>query len=250
MTVPLWDEFAPAEMDPSKAYYALINSILSGLVTRSLTQYVYDSPTGTMVLVPDIATDLGTPNEDFTEWTFTIRDGVRFEDGSTVTADDVAYGIMRSFDPAAFPDNPEYNVDYFLDGDTYQGPYLSGTDFAGVVVDGEMLTLKMAKPFPDLPYYASFPQLGPIPQDGSDPDTYGEHPLATGPYKFGEFAVGKSLTLVRNDEWDPATDAGRHQYPDRYVFPFFIPLERTIATILGDSPAGGTMVSPGTHLSG
>ena len=72
------------------------NSILSGLVTRSLTQYVYDPEQDSMVLVPDIATDLGTPNADFTEWTFTIRDGVRFEDGTEVTAEDVAYGIKRS----------------------------------------------------------------------------------------------------------------------------------------------------------
>ena len=90
-----------------------------------------------MVLVPDIATDLGTPNADFTEWTFTIRDGVRFEDGTPVTADDVAYGIKRSFDRADFPTGPTYSNDYFLDGDSYKGPYLSGTAYPGVVVDGD-----------------------------------------------------------------------------------------------------------------
>ena len=30
-----------------------------------------------MVLIPDLATDLGTPNEDFTEWTFTLREGLK-----------------------------------------------------------------------------------------------------------------------------------------------------------------------------
>ncbi len=34
-----------------------------------------------MELVPDLATDLGTPNEDFTEWTFTIRDDATWENG-------------------------------------------------------------------------------------------------------------------------------------------------------------------------
>ena len=44
---------------------------MTGLVTRSLTQYDYDPETRQMVLVPDLATDLGTPNDDFTEWKFT-----------------------------------------------------------------------------------------------------------------------------------------------------------------------------------
>src|SRR6187200_2109935 len=64
-------------MDPTEAYYINTGSILSQLVVRSLTQYVYED--GQMVLVPDLATDLGTPNGDFTEWTFTIREGVKYE---------------------------------------------------------------------------------------------------------------------------------------------------------------------------
>src|SRR6185295_12729585 len=101
-------------------------------------------------------------------------------------------------------------------GHSYEGPTYSGTDYDGVVVDGDTLTLKMARPFPDMPYWAAFPAIGPIPE-GTKPDGYGRHPMATGPYKFDEFTT-KSLTLVRNDQWDPATDPGRHQYPDRYVF--------------------------------
>ena len=64
-----------AEMDPTVAYHAETVSILSGLVTRSLTQYVCDPTLETMVLVPDLATDIGTPNADFTEWTYTIPTG-------------------------------------------------------------------------------------------------------------------------------------------------------------------------------
>ncbi len=55
-------------LDPTEAYYTDSGSLLSGLVVRSLTQYVYDEETKNMVLVPDLATDLGTPNEDYTEW--------------------------------------------------------------------------------------------------------------------------------------------------------------------------------------
>ncbi len=86
-----------------------------------------------MVLVPDLATDLGTPNEDFTEWTFTIREGVKYENGQEVTAEDIAYGIKRSFDRETFPEGAAYSNDYFLDGDTYKGPYKTGEDYKGVV---------------------------------------------------------------------------------------------------------------------
>src|SRR6188768_2869481 len=51
-----------ASMDPTEAYYLNTVSILSGLVTRSLTQYVFDQASGQMILVPDLATDLGQPS--------------------------------------------------------------------------------------------------------------------------------------------------------------------------------------------
>jgi peptide/nickel transport system substrate-binding protein len=237
------DQLAPETMDPTGSWFTTTTSILSGLVTRSLTQYAYDPASGSMVLVPDIATDLGRPNADFTQWTYTIRDGVRFEDGSKVGADDVAYGIKRSFDRTDFEVGPPYSTDYFLDGDTYKGPYLSGDEYRGIVVDGSTLTIKMARPFPDMPYWAAFPAIGPIPERGSDPATYWRHPMATGPYRFARYSPGTSLTLVRNDQWDPATDPGRHAYPDRFVFKFNQDADRPEATILGGSVRGRTALS-------
>ncbi|MGI8675755.1 MAG: ABC transporter substrate-binding protein, partial [Nocardioidaceae bacterium] len=230
-------------IDPTDAFWPIPLSILTGLVTRSLTQYVYDSGQGSMVLVPDLATDLGTPNEDFTEWSFTIRDGVKFENGKTVTAEDVLYGIKRSFDRDTFVDGPTYSNDYFLNGDTYKGVYTGGTDYAGVVVEGDTLTITMARPFPEMPYWGAFPAMGPIPERGSEPDRYARHPLATGPYKFADYIPGESLTLVRNEQWDPDTDPGRHAYPDRYEFDFTVPRQQIDAAILGDSEQGQTAVS-------
>src|SRR5213080_3579273 len=54
-------------MDPSEAYYTDANAILSGLVARSLTQYKYDPSSKQMILVPDLATDLGQHNDNFTK---------------------------------------------------------------------------------------------------------------------------------------------------------------------------------------
>ena len=232
-------------MDPSEAYYTNTIAILQQLVTRSLTQFVYDEESGDVILIPDLATDLGSPNEDFTEWEFTIRPGVRYENGQEVTADDVAFGIKRSFDRASFPEGAAYSNDYFVDGDTYEGPYKNkGDDYKGIVVDGDTLTLKMRKPFPDMAYWGSFPAIGPIPEgDASDPAKYSQHPWATGPYMFDEYTPEKSLTLVKNPEWDAATDPGRHQYVDGYEMQFDVATPKIDQIMLQDEGEAKNTVS-------
>ena len=197
----------PAEMDPTNAYITVPISVLGGLVTRSLTQWVVDPAEEAMVLIPDLATDLGTPNEDFTEWTYTIRDGVRFEDGTPVTADEVAYGIKRSFDRKSFPDGPSYSNDYFLDGDTYQGPYRSGTDYDGVVVDGDTLTVKMATPVP------RHAVLGGVPGDGPDPDVRGRRPQGIRTASGGDRAVQVRRVFRRVVDPGPQRPVGRRHRP-------------------------------------
>lgn len=231
-------------LDPTEVYYTDTGAIMSGLVVRSLTQYVYDEESKSMILVPDLATDLGTSNDDFTEWKFTIRDGVRYENGEPVTAEDVAFGIKRSFDRTAFPTGAPYSNDYFLGGDTYKGPYTDPEgDPGAVTVDGNTITIKMAKPFPDMPYWGAFAAMSAIPEEGSDPATYRRKPLATGPYKFAKYTPAKELVLVRNEEWDPATDPGRTQYPDRYEFETQVPNEKIDQIMLADTGEGQTTMT-------
>jgi len=233
-------------LDPSEIYYTNTASIMSGLVTRSLTQYVYNPTTKEMVLVPDLATNLGKPNKDFTSWQFTLRDGIKWENGQPVTAEDLKYGIERSFDRATFPGGANYSNQYFLDGDTYKGPYKSQGDYKGVIVNGNTITIKMSKPFPDMPYWGSFPAMGPIPPGkDSDPATYKNHPWATGPYMFkqGSYVPGESLTLVKNPYWDANTDPGRHQYIDQFDFNFSTDSAKIDATMLADNGEGQTTMS-------
>jgi peptide/nickel transport system substrate-binding protein len=229
-------------MDPTEAYYINTGSILSQLVTRSLTQYVYDD--GQMVLVPDLATDLGTPNDDYTEWTFTIRSGVKYENGTEVTPEDIAFGIDRSFDRTTFPEGAAYSNDYFLNGDKYEGPYTGNGSCDCTTVDGDKLTIKMSKPFPDMPYWGAFAAMSPIPPGKeSDPAKYALHPWATGPYKFDEYTPEKSLTLVKNDQWDPNTDPGRHQYVDGYDMKFDVPSAKVDQISLNDEGLGQTSLT-------
>lgn len=224
-TVDVWGTSGLQSMHPTEAYFTNTTSILSNLVTRSLTQYRWNDDEGAMELVPDLATDLGRPNEDFTEWTFTIREGIKWQDGRDVTMDDMVRGIEASIDnhaDGAFPNGAQYSRTYFKGGDDWLGPYTEpngGCDC--VAVNGRDITITMSRPFPDMPYWGSFPAMGPLPEEAESEDVaaYGLNPWSTGPYMFESFDPGTSqLVLVRNEFWDANTDPGRHAYPDRWEF--------------------------------
>ena len=119
---------SPSDMDPSAQFYQDSGAIMRRLTQRALTSFVVRE--GKQVLVPDLATDLGKVSADGLTWTFTIKDGIKYSDGSPVTAKDIAYAVKRSF---AFTDTgPTYQVDFLKGGkdaageQAYKGPWESG----------------------------------------------------------------------------------------------------------------------------
>jgi peptide/nickel transport system substrate-binding protein len=233
----------PATLDPTRAYYVDSTAILSDLVLRSLTQYAYDEKSNDMQLIPDMATDLGKPNSDNTSWTFTLRDGLKYEDGTPVKAADVAYAVKRSFAIKELPDGPTYQTTFFLDGDKYKGPFSDGDNYKGVVVKGNSITIKMRRPFTDMDYYASFPAFTAIPEKKDNPQNYEEHPMATGPYKFVDYKPGSELKLTKNDQWDPNTDPGRIQAVDNWDFKFGQDTAKLENIIINDNGSAQTTLT-------
>jgi peptide/nickel transport system substrate-binding protein len=235
--------------DPSEIYYTDTDSIFTGLIGRSLTQYKYDPATKNMVLVPDLATDLGTHNDDYTQWKFTIRDGVKWgENGQPVTAKDVAFGMTRCMDAATFPTGacPYYSNVYYKGGSSYKGMYTDpGSTFKGIKVSGNTITINIASPFPDMPYWGTFAANGPVPSDKkiSDPKAYKKHPWSTGPYMIKSFNQSKELVLKKNPYWDASTDPARTQYPDGYDFKLQQQSEKIDQILLADSGSGQTTLT-------
>ena len=105
------------------------------------------------------------------------------------------------------------------------------------------ITIKMRRPFADMDYYGSFPQFTAIPEAKDNPETYGQHPLATGPYKFADYKPGTSLTLVKNDQWDPETDPGRIQMVDGWEFKFAQDTAKLENIILNDNGSAQTTLT-------
>ncbi|WP_185996499.1 ABC transporter substrate-binding protein [Nocardioides campestrisoli] len=233
LTVHLPGEPGPTSLDPAGLGQGQARAIMQALTQRSLTQYVRGED-GTPVLVPDLATDLGRPNEDHTEWRFTVRDGVTWEDGSAVTPGQVAFGITRTLDVKAFPLGPgaDYTRPYFAGGTQGRSTEQQGKQgkkakkaekapFTGVRVEGRDVVLTTTEPYPEMDRLVSLPGFGPVPEGKvSDPPGYGRKPWATGPYRVKRLVPGKRLVLVTNGQWQPDSDPGRHQYLDRWVFRF------------------------------
>jgi len=157
-------------------------------------------------------------------------------------------------DAATFPTGPcqYYSNVYFKGGadykggSTYKGPYTDpSAKYKGIKVNGDTITINMDKPFPDMPYWGTFPANGPIPlgKSASNPKTYKNHPLSTGPYKIEKYSNSKELKLVRNTYWDPKTDPARTQYPDSWDFKSQQQSEKIDQIMIADSGAGQTTMT-------
>ncbi|GLY05603.1 ABC transporter substrate-binding protein [Actinoplanes sp. NBRC 101535] len=211
----VYSQSTPNTIDPTDIYYTDSNEI-SKLLFRTATQFAIRD--GKPVLVPDL-TDVGTVSADKLTWTFKFVTGQKYEDGSEIKIEDLSYAIKRSFAKDLYANGPAYQLAYFKDGDTYKGPYAGGDTYAGVETQGaDTLVIHLAKAFPDLPFYMSFPMFTPIPKAKDTKADYKNKPISTGPYKIESYTPGTQLKLVKNENWDAATDPVRHQYVDGWDF--------------------------------
>ena len=154
-------------LDPQRSYLPGVWNLMR-LYTRTLVTYSSE-PGATDQLVPDLATDLGTPSEDGLSWTFTLREGVRFETGRPITARDVKYGIERSFASDVVVGGPTYVVDLLDDpANPYAGPYQDESpDRLGLAAvetpDDRTIIFRLRAPQSDLPFVLALPSSSPVP---------------------------------------------------------------------------------------
>jgi len=219
-------------LDPQRNYTGEDLAFTSAYLNRTLTSYKVSTDEKTAnELTPDLATDTGTPNEDATSWSFTLKEGPKWEDGSPITCEDVKYGVSRTFATDVITDGPQYAVAYLdipkdKDGaSVYKGPYVTdGNDTAAfdkaVVCDGSTITFNLADPVPDFNFTVTLSAFSPVPKAADTGEKYDQKPVSSGPYKIQEYTIGNQLVLVRNENWDPETDDYRGAYPDKIVVRF------------------------------
>ena len=204
-------------LDPGETYYAYAWNF-ARLYGRSLLMFKSAPGKDGNTLVPDLAESLGQSSKDVKTWTYKLRQGVKFDDGTEVTSADVKYAVLRSTDKATFPNGPAYWEGVLDLPEGYKGPYKTpdmNTDSAIETPDKYTIVFHTKQPFAAFDYLAQQPNTMPVPKDKDTGAKYKNSIVSTGPYKFEDLQPGKSFNLVRNDQWDPATDPNRKALPDR-----------------------------------
>jgi peptide/nickel transport system substrate-binding protein len=243
-------------LDPQRNYTGVDLAFVTGYMQRTLTAYKFAEGAEGVTIVPDMATDLGTPNADATSWEFTIRDGVTFEDGSEVGCADVKYGVSRTFAQDVITDGPTYAISLLdipkaEDGSSvYKGPYVTeGSDVAAFDAaitcseDNKTITFNLARPAGDFNYTVTLTAFSPVPQAADTGEGYDNAPVSTGPYKISEYTKGQRLVLVRNENWNADSDDYRPAYPDQVIVQFALDPSAIDQRLIADSGEDQTAVT-------
>ena len=211
--------------DPGDTYYGLSWNLVRNYVRPLMTFAAKPGAEGAKP-VPDLAEAPGVPSDNAMTWTYKIRKGIKFEDGTPVTSKDVKYAVARSLDKVTLPNGPTYFNDFLLDippnYSVYKDPTLAGVAKAIETPDDNTIVFHLNKPFASFDYFAQLPSTAPVPQAKDTGAKYKEHPIATGPYKFGTYNPNSGFDLVRNDQYDPSTDpdSGRKALPDKITIAY------------------------------
>jgi peptide/nickel transport system substrate-binding protein len=215
-TLQVLDETDFEHLDPGMAYYTLDYEVV--LATQ---RPLYSQKPNSTEPTPDMASAPPVISSDGKTVTVQLRQGVHFSPpvNREVTSDDVAYAIERGANPNVA--NPYFHT-YF---EAIEGaPHADGGAIKGIATpDPHTIVFHLTEPKGQivadalvLPLSAAVPRGYAKPFDEHRPSDYANYQVATGPYMLADdsagkvlgtgYTPGKSATLVRNPNWNPATD--------------------------------------------
>ncbi len=236
-TVQVYQEAGLSHLDPGQIYVSDAGQV-ANLLFRGLTNFEEDGK-GNVSVVGDLATDAGKSSDGGKTWTYTLKDGVKDQNGNVITSADIRHTVERQY------------AEFIFDGPTYLQTWLSGPKYRDALKDGgfgskhlpaTVLDTPDAKTVvfhfdtarPDLPQTLAMPGYSVVPEKTDTKAKYDAAPVSTGPYKIAEYKVGKSMKLVKNENWDPKTDSVRHQYVDGFNFDFGVTESTQTSRLIAD----------------
>lgn len=199
---------------------ALYSPAIAHAYARTLYGYNLSGPSEQVsVPVPDIASGPPQRSADQRTYTFTLRAGVRYAPpvNREVTARDFITAIERFYDKQ----NPSYGQQY---ADLIAGAKRFGAGKASRISglaapDARTLTITLDQPAADFLSILALPLFAPVPGEYAASyavgDNYSGHVVGSGPYTPDTYDPERSIVLVRNPNWDPATDPLRKAWVDR-----------------------------------
>lgn len=153
-----------------------------------------------------------TVSDDGLTWTFIMRDGLKWSDGSALTAGDFEYSFKRAADPATAAPYGE-TVMGMVKG--YEEAAAGNVDALGVTaVDDKTLVIELSYPCPYFNYLAAFATLSPVQQAtveangdawATDAKTY----ISNGAYRIKEWVPSERIVLEKNPHYNGGWDKSR-----------------------------------------
>ena len=187
-TIVVDHEAEVPNLDPAQSL-GLHSLRVTRLVNETL---VVPQPTTTEVM-PWLATGW-TVSPDGLQWTFTLRQNVRFQDGTPFDANAVKYTYDRVVDP----NHPAHALGAWSFLRVYLAPIKSIE-----VVNPQTVRFHLKEPNSALLTYLSIPNAGVISPAAQQRwgKEFASHPVGTGPYTLKSWERGVRLILERNDEY-------------------------------------------------
>ena len=203
-------------MDPQRTYSTLGFSIQRAINRQLLTYKAGPAEAGGNEITPDLAKAMPTVSDDGLTYTYELKDGIKFEDGTEITAKDVKYGVERSFEIDTLSGGPEYMRQTLEGGLDFKGIYKDPKGLSSITVEGDKkISFKLKQPYADFVYITALPTTTPVQASKDTKDKFNARPTATGPYKIASYKPEKEIILDRNPSWDEKTDEVRKAYVDR-----------------------------------
>ena len=158
---------------------------------------------------PDLAKSIEV-SEDGLTYIATLRDGLKWSDGSALTADDFVYTWQRMVDPKTASEYSYLAVESHLENaDKINSGEITDLNQLGVKADGNKVTFTLTSPCPQFKYYLAFSNFMPqkkafVEKEGDKYATTSKNQLYSGPYTIkGWNGSEGSFTLVKNKYyWD------------------------------------------------
>jgi peptide/nickel transport system substrate-binding protein len=214
----------PDSTDPQNTYYAF-NWDFVRLYSEALMTYKSCPGACGLQLVPALATGPGVVSDNGLVWTYHIRPNVKFQNGVTITSQDVKYGVERTFAKSVLPDGPIY-YQVLLNDPKYPGPYTDPSkNLMGLTSvttpNSTTIQFHLSQPFADFNYVVAIPQSAPV-LPSWDTGAHGGanyqlDPISSGPYEFQSYTLNKQLVLVKNPYWNAADDSQAKQLVSKII---------------------------------
>ena len=204
------DGIDPGVTNNSFASTFLVNCF-EGLVT-------YDA-TGTVVPGNAESWDI---SEDGTVYTFHLRDGLKWSDGTDLTAEDYVYALQRVLNPETAGQYVDIVTAYVKNAKEYYAGEATAEELGVKAVDPQTLEITLIQPtsfFIDLLTMWVFDpvQKATIEANGdqwtASPETY----VCNGPFKITEMNMGESMVLEKNDHYWDAENVTMEKVTLRYI---------------------------------